>query len=276
MVVDGKALSKEVITAVRATLSQLTGEPVLVVLVVGDDPVTTRFVRMKSLVAHEAGVQMEVKNFPSTAKEEDLIDAISASASRVDVTGIIVQLPLPLHIDADRVLSAIPVEKDVDVLNKNAIANVRMGTSPILPPVAAAVQYILERSGVSVAGKEVLVVGNGKLVGAPVALLMRHNDAHVTVIDRPISDLRRETLESEVIIAGTGNPSLITPDMVQDGAVLVDAGTSEQGGKIVGDIDPACAQKASLFTPTPGGVGPLTVAMLFKNCAILYSRHVGT
>jgi methylenetetrahydrofolate dehydrogenase (NADP+)/methenyltetrahydrofolate cyclohydrolase len=119
----------------------------------------------------------------------------------------------------------------------------------------------------------VLVLGYGRLVGKPVSILLRHNHAHVTVIDKPVPDLAQHVREAYVVISGVGSPALITPDMVGEGTVLIDAGTSESGGKIVGDIDPACAHNAKLFTPVPGGVGPVAIAMLFKNLLILAHTH---
>lgn len=246
----------------------------LALVVVGDDPVVERFVRIKERFGERIGVHVRVIRLARDQDQSAVGDAVTALVNDPDVHGVVVQLPLPEHLNTDEIINKIPMEKDVDALSRAAVAAFACGDAPVLPPVAGAVQLILEHAGISIGGAEVLVLGHGRLVGVPVSILLRHNGAHVTVIDRPIADLATHVRESRVIISGVGKASLITPDMVTPGSILIDAGSSEAAGKTVGDMDPKCAEIAGYFTPVPGGVGPLTVAMLFKNLLILArARH---
>jgi methylenetetrahydrofolate dehydrogenase (NADP+)/methenyltetrahydrofolate cyclohydrolase len=273
MIIDGRQRAREWEETIARSLLRTGITPTLAIVVIGDDPVIASFVRIKKRVAERIGVTMREVAFPSSATGEEVARAVKTLADDASIDGIVVQLPLPLHMDTDMILRDIPITKDVDVLARDAVALFAQGNAPILPPVAAAVQDILECGKVSVEGKEVLVLGHGRLVGAPVALLMRHNGAHVTVIDRPVADLLREVRESEIIISGVGKPGMLTPEMFTEGSVLIDAGTSESAGRVVGDAHPDCASRVALSTPVPGGVGPLAVVMLFKNLALLAEQR---
>ena len=268
MIIDGKAIAADIRERVQTATLALPRVPALALVIVGDDPATARFVRMKSRMAGEVGIMVHEEHFASDAKEEDIADSLVRLGADMAIDGIVLQLPLPAHLSVDRLTALIPVAKDVDVLSSEAMAKFRMGELPVLPPFAGAVQAVLESAGIQVSGKDVLVIGHGRLVGAPVALLMRHNHAHLTVIDRPVEDLAVHTKEAEIIISGAGVPGLIRREMLTHGVVLIDAGTSEQGGAIVGDAMPDCADVSSVFTPVPGGIGPVTVAILLKNCVI--------
>lgn len=276
MLIDGKAIAKEIEVRLTDICATFLVKPTLAIVVVGDDPVIESFVRIKKKVGERIGVVVAEYCFSKEVSGEELIHAIKKLGADPAVHGIIIQLPIPDTLDVQAVLNAVPLSKDVDVLASDSVAAFRRGDAKILPPVAGAIQEILERAQVNVSGKEVLVLGHGRLVGAPAALLLRHNLAHVTVIDKPVADLSTHVRESDIIISGVGSPNLITPQMLKEGVVLIDAGTSEEGGKIVGDADPRCADVASVFTPVPGGVGPLTVVMLFKNLLALTRRGEGS
>ena len=269
MIIDGKAIAADIEAQVSKALSGLSALPILAIVVVGKDPVIESFVRIKKRMGERLNITVVEYYFPDTISGEALKKKIEDIGNLETIDGIVIQLPLPPHIDAQAMLDAVPTEKDVDMLSRASVALFARGDAHILPPVAGAIQEILERTKVSVAGREVLVLGYGRLVGIPVSILMRHNQAHVTVIDREVLDLAEHVRESAIIISGVGKPGLITPEMLSPGVVLVDAGTSESGGKIVGDIDPCCADVASVFTPVPGGVGPIAVAMIFKNLCVL-------
>lgn len=273
MLVDGKQIASELREKLTKSVAVLPAKPTLGIVVVGDNPVIESFVRIKKRFGESLGVNILEFRFSENITGEILKHEVAMLGARADVDGLIVQLPLLEHIDVQAILDAVPIEKDVDVLSQSAIAAFANGTGKIFPPVASAVQEILERNNISVEGKEVLVLGYGRLVGKPVSILLRHNHAHVTVIDKPVLDLAEHAQESDIIITGVGSPMLITPSMVHSHAVLIDAGTSEQGGKIVGDIDPECHDIVALATPVPGGVGPIAVAMLFKNLLILAHRN---
>lgn len=272
MIVDGKLIAAEVEERVRQSLVGATRVPTLAIVVVGKDPVIESFVRIKKRMGERLKIVVVEHYFPDTITGEALKKSIQEIGNSNEIDGVIIQLPLPLRVDTQAMLDAVPTEKDVDMLSRLSVASFARGDAQVLPPVAGAIQEILERAKVSVVGREVLVLGHGRLVGVPASILMRHNHAHVTVIDREIADLATHVRESDIIISGVGKPGLIRSEMLQEGAVLIDAGTSESGGKIVGDADSECASVASVFTPVPGGVGPIAVAMIFKNLCIL-ARH---
>ena len=263
-VVEGKALRDTLVHDLKATLK---GVPcTLELLVVGDDPVVATFVRQKRRLAEQLGVSARVRTFDASATTEALVAAVRNSTAH----GVVVQLPLPAHIDTHAVLEALPREKDIDVLSDAAYAEFAAGTpTAYTPPVAAAVDVLLNTYNVTVAGARAVVVGQGKLVGQPVHVLLEHRGAQVSVVtvDTPEQESAQLLRGADIIVSGTGVPGRIQPEMVREGAVLIDAGTSDVGGTLCGDIDPKCAQRASVFSPVPGGVGPLTVAMLFANLA---------
>ena len=269
MIIDGKQIANELRVVLQKSIAALPRSPTLGIVIAGDDPVIESFVRIKKKFGESLGVTILEFRFGADISGELLKAEVMKLCERPDVDAIIIQLPLPESVDAQSILNVVPVEKDVDVLSHAAMVAFARGDAKIFPPVAGAIQEILERHHVSVEGREVLILGNGRLVGKPASILMRHNNAHVTLIDRPVNDLALHARESAVIISGVGVPALIAPEMLSAGTILIDAGTSESGGKIVGDADPKCADFATLFTPVPGGVGPVAVAMLFKNLVIL-------
>jgi methylenetetrahydrofolate dehydrogenase (NADP+)/methenyltetrahydrofolate cyclohydrolase len=195
------------------------------------------------------------------ASTSELVQAVERLARQTD--GIIVQLPLPESVDTDLVLASIPSEKDVD-------AN---GTSPIVDaPVAGAVAEILSRSHVSLEHKKVLIAGHGRLVGKPVEKWFQSQGVPATIVTDTDS-LATHAPSADIIILGVGEPGLLRPDMIREGAVVIDAGTAEMAKKLVGDADPTCASKCAVFTPVPGGVGPIAVAMIFQNLFSLMKLH---
>ena len=292
MIINGRAIAADIRENVALALLQLPHKPALAIIIVGENPVIENFVGIKRRVGESLGVTIREHRFPQEISGEELEKRVRAIAANEGVSGVIIQLPLPACAKSDAcprsfgrraagrpaaiplqaILDAVPTTKDIDMLSRESVAAFRRGESNILPPVAGAIQEILERAKVSVAGKEALVLGHGRLVGIPAALLLRHNGAHVTVIDQEIANLGEHTKESDIIVCGVGKPGLLKPEMLKKGAVLIDAGTSEAGGKLMGDADPNCAEVASVFTPVPGGVGPITVAMIFKNLCVLARR----
>ncbi len=262
MIVDGRALAGEILarTKVRAVL--LPRPPKVVAIVANETPATQSYLRIKTARAADAGCLFETRPL---------------GTEYADADAVIVQLPLPAGIDAKNVLDAIPLEKDADVLSSAARAlfeNGDLRNPHLLPPVVGAVQAIFEYGKVDAVGKQAVVVGEGFLVGAPVAMWLRQQGAEVTVVNDTTTDLAAALHNADIIVSGAGSPGLITPDMLKEGVVLIDAGTSELGGKLVGDADPACAAKCSLFTPVPGGVGPVAVACLFANVMKLAEQNI--
>jgi len=277
MVVDGKRIAVELKAALRTQLVAQRRELSLGVLVVRETPEVHRFVALKERCGAEVGVRVEVVRMsPVTQRTEDVLQALLHLSQRHD--GLIVQLPLPDMVDLDAVLRLIPLSHDVDVLGMVAYEQFVQGTLPFVPPVVGAFAEVLRREHVTIAGAQVLVVGEGRLVGAPAAAWARHGGGVVTVMNKEKPDLMAHARDADVIVLGAGSPGLLKPEMVKSGCVILDAGTSEEGGVLKGDADPACAERARVFTPTPGGIGPLTVVKVFENlCTLteLKERHAG-
>ncbi len=265
MIIDGRAIATEILKDVRTRLPK---SAVVRAVVVSPTPATESYLSIKSARAEEAGMHLEIVRLAETASEQDVISAVEQPGC----DAVIVQLPLPEHLDERKILGAIPERLDADVLSPMAYARFSLDEpDALLPPVVAAVAEILERSKVYPAGKGAAVVGQGRLVGAPVATWLVNQGAEVMVLTLESGDLSM-LKEASIIVTGAGSPGLIQPEHLDAGAVLIDAGTSESGGAIVGDADPSCSEVASVFTPVPGGVGPIAVACLFRNVLILLER----
>jgi methylenetetrahydrofolate dehydrogenase (NADP+)/methenyltetrahydrofolate cyclohydrolase len=262
MLIDGKKIRDEILEELRPKFDG-RGGATLAVIWVGDDPATAKFIEQKKKFAALAGVELRLFEYEEGISQSELEAEIRRLALDDEINGIIVQLPLPAAIDTGKVIELVPPEKDVDALGSQAL---------ILSPVVAAIAEILDRYDISFS-KKFAVLGRGKLVGQPTALWLAQNGAPVTVADSQTADLGAVTRGADVIISGVGQPGLISPDMLKEEVVLIDAGTNEQAGKLAGDALPACAAKASLFTPVPGGVGPIVVAELFKNLFLLTERQ---
>ena len=254
MILDGRALAGEVLARAKARAEKLSRRPSVVAYAFSATPATRSYLAIKAKSAALAGCDFNVReSFPLS----------------FDADAVIVQLPLSADMDTKEVRNSIPVEKDADVLS-----DIARTEGPLLPPVVGAVKKILEYAKTEIAGKKAVVIGNGFLVGAPVATWLRQQNAEVVIITRESENLATSLRDADIIVSGAGSPHLIKPEMLKQGVVLIDAGTSESGGAIVGDVDPACAAKCSIFTPVPGGVGPLAVACLFENVITLAERAI--
>lgn len=267
MIVDGRALAREVLARAKARAQMLARQPMVVALVASDTPATRSYLAMKAKRAEDAGCLFETR---------------ALGATLADADAVIVQLPVPAGINQKEVCDAIPVEKDADVLSSDARAKFEVGdANALLPPVVGAVREIFLQNKVNPKGKSAVVIGNGWLVGNPCAKWLTQQGADVSVLTSKSGDFLngalpagRQVRAANIIVSGAGVPHLIKPDMLKKGVVLIDAGTSESGGTIAGDADPSCAAICSLFTPVPGGVGPLAVACLFENAVILAERAI--
>lgn len=258
MIIDGKAVAEQLYAALSEERNMMPPDLKLGIVVVGENPVIASFVRIKERSAARLGIKMMRIDLPESSSQEEVVQAVQDVASKTD--GVIAQLPLPKHIDTNTVLSAIPPQKDVDALNPQIAEDER----PVHAPVALAVVELLKRGGIEVQGKRTVVIGSGRLVGAPSAWLLKKLGGNVslfTLQEGSIEDLK----EADIIVSGAGKPNLVKPEHIKEGVALIDAGTSELNKKIQGDVDPACAGKAGIFTPVPGGVGPVAVAMIFRN-----------
>lgn len=265
MRIDGKAIAEEIIENLSQKVKKSERTLMLALVYAGDDPVIENFIRIKKNAGERIGVAFELARFPDSVSTEELVSAISKLNEREEISGIVVQLPLPSHIDKEKVLDSVVPEKDIDVLSTLAFKNFEEGRGKLVPPTAAAVSEVLSRSGVLLSGRKIALVGQGMLVGRPILAWLKRGGLEASVVTHKTANMEEVLRSADVIISGAGTPHFIKPEMVQIGAVLIDAGTSEQAGKVVGDFDPACEAKASIFTPVPGGVGPITVAALFRN-----------
>ena len=263
MIIDGRKIAEDIRDKLTENVSVSGASPRLVVFTYSPTFETKKFLGIKKKMADKIGIELSVVEFDESSNTEGCVAQIREAVDTSD--GIIVQLPFPKNIDESAIISAIPKTHDVDAFN--------IKDEEVLPPVLGAVVEILERNDIDVCNKKCVVVGAGKLVGAPVAEWLKEAGANLTILTGKDADISDATKEAEIIILGAGHPNLLTPDMISDGVIIIDAGTSESGGKLAGDADGACAEKASLFTPVPGGVGPITVAVLFRNLLILSKRQ---
>lgn len=255
MTIDGKAIAAEVKRSLRHELEHCRHGLTLGILTVEPDFATESFLRIKRAVARELGVSLLEEVLPRSATTAECLESLERLVRATQ--GVIVQLPLPSSIDTDIMLAALPPSHDVDGMGSSA---------KILSPVVGAMADILARHAVKVPGARVVVAGRGRLVGAPAARWFSASGAEVVCAQK--GDMAPFS-QADIIVLGAGDPGFLKPSMVKEGVVILDAGTSEVGGKVAGDADPACASKASLFTPVPGGIGPIAVAMIFKNLLAL-------
>lgn len=274
MRIDGKAIAEEVRAELKAQVEKMYQPPRLGVIIAQETFIVRKFVDIKEAFAEGIGVTVTEKKLDPLATQQDLLQAVFHVTEECD--GMIVQLPLPHQMDVEVVRQILPASHDVDLLGVTAYEQFVQNRLPLLPPVVGAIAEILHRNGYSPKGRKVAIIGEGRLVGAPALEWAKRMGATVTVLARNSEASATTLREADIIISGTGVPGLIKPSMVKEGVILLDAGTSEVGGKLVGDIDPQCESKAALFTPTPGGIGPLTVAMVFKNLLKLMELRSGT
>ena len=260
MIIDGRALAKEVLARAKTRAEKLVRPPMVVALIGSDTPSTRSYLAIKTKKAEEAGCVFETRPL---------------GASFDDADAVIVQLPVPAGVNQKEVCDAIPVEKDADVLSSVARAKFEIGDKDaLLPPVAGAVREIFLRNNFEPKGKRAVIIGDGWLVGNPCAKWLGQQGAEVIVFTSESDNLTAALRAADIIVSGAGSPHLIKPEMLKEGVILIDAGTSESGGTIAGDADPACADKCSIFTPVPGGVGPLAVACLFQNVVTLAQHQI--
>ncbi len=270
MIIDGKAIAgivREGLKARAAALGARLGRKVgLAVVLIGDDPASAVYVRNKMRACEEVGLFSETVSLPADVSQGEAERAVSLLAEDARFDGVLVQLPLPAHLDERRILSRIPFAKDVDGFSAENLGRLAKGEPCCVACTPRGVMELLQASGVSLAGKHAVVVGRSNVVGKPMAMLLLNADATVTVCHSKTRGLKEECLRADVLVAAVGRPALITADMVKQGAVVIDVGINRVDGKLVGDVDfPAVSEKASLITPVPGGVGPMTVAMLLLN-----------
>ena len=269
-IIDGKKVSSQIIenitTEVKALKLKTQKSPGLAVILVGDDPASAVYVRNKNKTCTKIGFQSFENILPSDTSELKLLNLIDELNNNQNINGILVQLPLPKHISSYKILEAIKPEKDVDGFHLTNVGRLVTGNAAFKPCTPAGIIQLLDYYDVDLEGKNAVVLGRSNIVGKPVAFLLLEKNATVTICHSRTKDLSTITRQADILIAAIGKPNFVTTDMVKDGSVVIDVGINRVDGKLVGDVDyQLVSPKVSLITPVPGGVGPMTIAMLMAN-----------
>lgn len=272
---SGHEVAEVVYKELKEKLASLSFVPSLRVIRLGEDPASVSYVRLKDRRARELGLRSQVEVYPEDFPEEALLERIEALNRDEDVDGILVQLPLPRHIRAERILEAISPLKDVDGFHPVNVGRLWSGGEGLFPCTPLGVIRLLRHYGVELRGKEVVVIGRSNIVGKPLAALLLREDATPTLAHSKTENLPEVTRRAEVLVVAAGRPHLVRKAWVRPGAVVVDVGVNRVEGRLLGDVHPEVAEVAGALTPVPGGVGPMTVAMLMANTvkAALLRRH---
>ncbi|MFA7315417.1 MAG: bifunctional 5,10-methylenetetrahydrofolate dehydrogenase/5,10-methenyltetrahydrofolate cyclohydrolase [Candidatus Paceibacterota bacterium] len=273
-IIDGKKIRDELLQDIKNEVEKLPFVPVFCDILVGEDTVSASYVRIKAKTAESVGIKFRTAEFPSSVTTEELIAEIEALNRVPHMCGIIIQLPLPSHIDKEAVLDAIDPSVDVDCLGARAQA-LFYNNEPVFSfPTARASMKILDESVPELSGKKIVILGQGMLVGRPVTHLLRTRGYDVETITSVTENPKEILRSADVVISAIGKANFLTADMIQEGAIIIDAGTSEEDGAVVGDVDTNSVMNvAGMLTPSPGGVGPVTVAMLLSNVLLCAQKR---
>lgn len=279
--IDGKMIASQIRQQLKTEIDVFRSEhgvqPGLAVVLVGDDPASQVYVRGKEKACAEVGIRSERHELPAHASPEEILHLVRRLAADDQVHGILVQLPLPVGIDPNPIIAAVPPEKDVDGFHPQNMGNLLTGNTGLVPCTPAGIMELIRRTGIDPTGKRAVVIGRSNIVGKPIALLLLAADATVTLCHSRTEDLAEEVRRADIVVAAVGRPELIKGDWIKPGAVVIDVGinrTSE--GKLVGDVEFASAREnAGYITPVPGGVGPMTIAMLLKNTLQAAKNQLG-
>ena len=270
-IIDGKAISLAIKDEVKALMPELElkygRRPCLCVIIVGENPASQVYVRNKVKAAEYTGMKSMLLRLPEDTPEQELLDTIKKLNEAPDVDGILVQLPLPKHIDEEKVIDTIAKEKDVDGFHPDNVSSLWLGKKCIVPCTPKGCIHLIKSTGTQIKGKLAVVVGRSNIVGKPVAKLLLDENATVVMAHSRTADLKAITLQADILVVAVGKEKVITADMVKPGAVVIDVGMNRNAeGKLCGDVDfEAASEVAGWITPVPGGVGPMTIAMLMKN-----------
>ena len=268
---DGKALSAKIKAALKEQTAAFAAEtgirPGLAVIIVGEDPASKIYVRNKGKACEEVGYYSEIYELPENTTEAELLDLVHVLNDRRDIHGILVQSPLPQHLDEAIIVNNISPDKDVDAFHPTNVGRIMLGDYRFLPCTPAGIMELICEYGIDPTGKECVVVGRSDIVGKPMSMLLLHANGTVTVCHSKTKNLAEITRRADILVMAIGKADFLKGDMIKDGAVVIDVGMNRRpDGKLTGDVDFAeCEPKASFITPVPGGVGPMTITMLMKN-----------
>jgi methylenetetrahydrofolate dehydrogenase (NADP+) / methenyltetrahydrofolate cyclohydrolase len=270
-IIDGKALAQKIRERIGKDVSDLHARsgirPGLATFLVGEDPASTIYVRNKQKACDSAGIYVDEHKLPASTTQADLLGLLGKVNADPSIHGILVQLPLPKHIDSQVILNAVLPQKDADGFHPTNMGRLVEGHATFVPCTPKGVMKMIESTGLPIEGKRAVVVGRSNIVGKPAALLLMHQNATVTVCHSRTGDLPAVCREADILVVAIGRPKFVTGDMVREGAIVIDVGVNRQeDGKLVGDVDFAQAsERAAWISPVPGGVGPMTIAMLLDN-----------
>jgi methylenetetrahydrofolate dehydrogenase (NADP+)/methenyltetrahydrofolate cyclohydrolase len=272
---DGAALAARIRADLRADVEEV-GEIGLATILLGEDPASQIYIRLKHQAAEEAGIRAVDRRLPEETTEKELLELVSELNEDDSIDGILVQTPLPPHIDEPRVMRALDPMKDVDGLHPFNAGQLFFGQPTLTPATPLGIMRLLEEYQVPISGARAVVVGRSLIVGRPVAMLLLHEHATVTICHSRTVDLARETLDADILVVAVGEAGVVAPDMVKAGAAVLDVGMNRTEAGLVGDVDPGAVDRAAFLTPVPGGVGPMTIALLLRNTvrAARYRRRL--
>ena len=271
-IIDGKKISQEIKDELKAQVEELKASgkkiPCLAVIQVGNDPASTVYVGNKKKACEYIGIGSKSFELPEETTEEELLSLIDKLNADDEITGILCQLPVPKHINEDEIILRISPKKDVDGFHPMSVGSLMIGEDGFLPCTPAGVIQLLKRSGVEISGKKCVVIGRSNIVGKPMAILLLRENGTVTICHSKTTDLKEVCKEADILVVAIGKPKMITADYVKEGACVIDVGIHRMdNGKLCGDVDyDDVAPHCSYITPVPGGVGPMTIAMLMSNC----------
>ncbi|MBI4135715.1 bifunctional 5,10-methylenetetrahydrofolate dehydrogenase/5,10-methenyltetrahydrofolate cyclohydrolase [Candidatus Uhrbacteria bacterium] len=274
--IDGRALARKIHEEIKAEIQRLKIVPGLGVILVGDNPASEHYVELKKKKAEALGFYVDIRHLPKDTTQEKLESEISNLNTRADIHGFIVQLPLPPHIDTHAALTAINPKKDADGLHPLNIGNLARGAPAVIPATPRGILALIESTGTRIKGARAVVVGRSAIVGLPTVLMLTQSNATVTICHSCTKDLAAHTQTADILVVAAGHPGLVRGDMIKGGTCVIDVGSTKVGDQWLGDVDFASTLKKSGFiTPVPGGVGPMTVAMLLKNTLELTKKSAG-
>ena len=269
-IIDGKSIAQKVKNEIASKTSQLKQKgiiPGLAVVIVGNDPASRVYVNSKKKACDEVGFYSEEYSLPETVSQSELVNLIKNLNDKSDINGILVQLPLPAHIDEQQIIHAINPLKDVDAFHPFNVGRIMIGNPDFLPCTPAGVMELIHSTGEPIEGRHCVVVGRSNIVGKPMSMLLLSKNGTVTICHSRTKNIKEICKSADILVAAVGKPCMITGDMVKEGAIVIDVGINRlENGKLCGDVDfETVSKKASYITPVPGGVGPMTIAMLMKN-----------
>lgn len=277
--IDGKVISAAVKERVKNEVAQLNEKGItvgLAVIIVGEDPASKIYVANKKKACEALGIISEEYALPESTTEKELLGLIDTLNAKKSINGILCQLPLPRHLDEKRIINAISPEKDVDAFHPVNVGRIMIGDYDFVPCTPAGIMEMLAYENIETEGKSCVVIGRSNIVGKPMAMLLLHKNGTVTICHSKTRNLKEICLDADILVAAVGKAKLVTADMVKEGAVVIDVGMNRENGRLCGDVDfEAVKDKASAITPVPGGVGPMTIAMLMQNTLTAAKRQNG-